>query len=36
MANQWHSKKAEEAFSDLNVTSNGLTARKVQERLIQY
>ena len=36
MTNQWHSKKAEEAFSDLNVASNGLTAQQVQERLTQY
>ena len=33
---QWHSKTAEEAISELNVTSKGLTTQEAQERLTQY
>src|SRR5665647_3650465 len=36
MANQWHSKKAEDALSKLNVTNKGLTTPQAQERLTQY
>ena len=36
MTNQWHSKTAEEALNELNVTSKGLSAQQAQERLIQY
>ena len=32
MANQWHSKTAQEAMSELQVTSTGLTAQQAQER----
>ena len=36
MVKQWHSKTAQEAISDLNVTSKGLTTQQAQERLAQY
>ena len=36
MAKQWHSKTTEEAMSELNVTSKGLTTQEAQERLTQY
>jgi Ca2+-transporting ATPase len=32
LANQWHSKTAQEAMSELQVTSTGLTAQQAQER----
>jgi hypothetical protein len=32
VANQWHSKTAQEAMSELQVTSKGLTAQEAQER----
>jgi Ca2+-transporting ATPase len=36
MANKWYSKTLEEALSELNVTSKGLTSQEAQQRLIRY
>jgi Ca2+-transporting ATPase len=36
VANQWHSKTAQEALSELQVASKGLTSQEAQERLAQY
>ncbi len=36
MEKKWHSKTAQEAISELNVTSKGLTSQQAQERLEQY
>jgi len=36
MVKQWHSKTAQEAMSELYVTSKGLTTQQAQERLTQY
>jgi Ca2+-transporting ATPase len=36
MAKQWHSKTAQEAMSELKITSKGLTTQQAQERLAQY
>jgi Ca2+-transporting ATPase len=36
VANQWHSKTAQEALSELQVASKGLTSQEAQERLTQY
>ncbi len=36
MAKQWHSKTVQEAMSELNVTTRGLSTQQAQERLAQY
>ena len=36
MEKTWHSKTPQEALSELNVTSSGLTTQDAQERLTQY
>jgi P-type Ca2+ transporter type 2C len=36
MAKQWHSKTTQEAMSELNLTSAGLTTQDAQKRLTQY
>ena len=36
MEKPWHSKTPQEAMSELNVTSTGLTTQQAQERLAQY
>ena len=36
MGKPWHSKTPQEAMSELNVTSTGLTTQQAQERLTQY
>jgi Ca2+-transporting ATPase len=36
MEKTWHSKTPQEALSELNVTSTGLTTQNAQERLTQY
>ena len=36
MGKTWHSKTPQEALSELNVTSTGLTTQNAQERLTQY
>jgi len=36
MAKSWHSKTAQEALSELNVTKTGLTAEEAQKRLATY
>ena len=36
MAKQWHNKTTQEAMTELNVTSTGLTTEDAQKRLTQY
>ena len=36
MEKPWHSKTAEQALTELNVTAKGLTTQQAQERLAQY